>query len=103
MTNDSSAAGRVGFVSLGCPACHSAQGAPRLENSGTNVYVPLGGSVTREKSYVELVTAVINPSHRISSGGFGQTSEVVDGKRALYHEAVYRRPFGEPFSVQGAN
>ena len=31
-------------------------------------YVELGGKVTRVKSYGELVTAIINPSHKLADG-----------------------------------
>lgn len=55
------------FVNLECTACHKVRGldlpAPQIEGP---VMVMLGGGVTRVKSYGELVTSIINPSHRLA-------------------------------------
>ena len=60
-------AGQSAFVSLECTACHSVRGldlpAPQAEGP---VKVVLGGRVSRVKSYGELVTSIINPSHRLA-------------------------------------
>ena len=46
-------------------------------------YVELGGKVTKVKTYGELITAIINPSHRIAHG---YAKEVVseDGESNMY-------------------
>lgn len=55
------------FVTLECTACHKVRGldlpAPQTEGP---VMVVLGGGVTKVKSYGELVTSIINPSHRLA-------------------------------------
>lgn len=61
-------AGRLAFEQLRCTTCHhafdpSAQATPTPAGK-----VSLGGPVTRVKTYGELVTSVINPSHRIAPG-----------------------------------
>ncbi len=60
-------AGQALFVSYKCTTCHTVAGVdlPPPEAEGP-VQVMLGGRVSRLKSYAELVTSVINPSHRFS-------------------------------------
>jgi len=62
-------AGKAVFVSYQCLACHTLQGV--TDNSVTQQIpkkVPLGGDVSKIKTYGELVTSVINPSHKIAPG-----------------------------------
>jgi L-cysteine S-thiosulfotransferase len=61
--------GRNAFVSLECTACHKVRDLdlPAPQTQGP-VMVVLGGGVTRVKSYGELVTSIINPSHRLARG-----------------------------------
>ena len=41
----------------------------RLEGEGhPQIYVQLGGEVTRVKTYGDLVTSIVNPSHKLSRG-----------------------------------
>ncbi len=60
-------AGQALFVSYNCTTCHTVAGVdlPAPEAEGP-VQIMLGGRVSRLKSYSELVTSVINPSHRFS-------------------------------------
>ncbi len=62
--------GKATFTDLGCHACHSIEGVvSKLEESGDPVIeVVLGGAVTRVKTYGDLVTSIINPSHKLSRG-----------------------------------
>jgi len=55
--------GRSLFVDYGCNACHAVEGVPRAEDTAP-VTVELGGRVSRVKSYGELLSAIVNPSHR---------------------------------------
>lgn len=59
--------GRQVFVELQCAACHTVRNAevPAPEVEGP-VNVVLGGNVSRVKTYAELVTSIINPSHRLA-------------------------------------
>jgi len=60
--------GRAAFLALHCTACHRVVGLD-VPNQGTGVAnVTLGGETVRVRSYGELVTAIINPSHRIAPG-----------------------------------
>jgi L-cysteine S-thiosulfotransferase len=60
-------AGKATFVELACNACHSTPDVEQLEtDSSQDITVLLGGDVSRVKTYADLVTSVINPSHRIS-------------------------------------
>jgi mono/diheme cytochrome c family protein len=56
--------GREAFVSLQCNSCHTVS----EENfpAPTSFNIPLGGESPRIRTYGELVTSIINPSHVIS-------------------------------------
>jgi sulfur-oxidizing protein SoxX len=59
--------GEVVFTTLKCNSCHSLPTIEQLPDvNGHEISVKLGGDVTRIKTYEELVTAIINPSHRIT-------------------------------------
>jgi len=58
--------GRQAFLDLQCHACHKLPGEQLPEISiAAPVSVMLGGPVSRVKTYGELVTAIINPSHKL--------------------------------------
>jgi hypothetical protein len=59
------AAGQRAFVDLRCNACHDVAGVPVEYLEGV-VHVTLGGETTHLRTYGELVTSIINPSHRIA-------------------------------------
>jgi L-cysteine S-thiosulfotransferase len=59
------AAGRQAFVALGCNACHEVAGVP-IEYLEGIAHVQLGGKTTHVRTYGELVTSIINPSHKIA-------------------------------------
>lgn len=63
--------GQEVFVGMQCHACHSVKGLelPVLEEDPEpDIDVRLGGLVPRIQTYGELVTSVINPSHRLAKG-----------------------------------
>jgi mono/diheme cytochrome c family protein len=62
-------AGKEAFVYMHCHECHSVAGEelPALASSEPP-FVALGGTVTRVKTYGELVTSIINPSHKLAQG-----------------------------------
>ena len=62
------AKGEMHFVSLGCDSCHFVAGAdlPEPAEAGP-VRVRLGSQGSRTMSYGQLVTSVVNPSHRIAA------------------------------------
>jgi hypothetical protein len=57
--------GREAFVSLRCNSCHTVDGMA-IEHLGGPAHVALGGETTRIRTYGELVTSIINPSHKIA-------------------------------------
>ncbi len=58
-------AGRRDFVELRCYVCHEVPGIDAKFEGTPAAHVELGGKVTRVKSYAELVTSIINPTHKI--------------------------------------
>jgi sulfur-oxidizing protein SoxX len=63
------AAGRQAFIDLGCHRCHRINGVDLPQYLGTApVAIVLGGASTRVRTYGELVTSIINPSHRLITG-----------------------------------
>jgi mono/diheme cytochrome c family protein len=77
--------GREAFVALQCHSCHTVSGA-ELPTAAmkAQINVVIGGEVAKIKTYGELVTAVINPSHDITAGfdvskyGTGKASPMPD-------------------------
>jgi mono/diheme cytochrome c family protein len=78
-------AGRDVFLYMQCNQCHTIRGEelPAIPLADPP-YVELGGPVTRVKTYGELVTAIVNPSHKLAPG---YAKEVVseDGKSKMYN------------------
>ena len=58
--------GREAFIANDCIKCHTVYGDPLpTPDEASDIQVVLGGSVTRVKTYGQLVTSIINPSHVI--------------------------------------
>ena len=76
-------AGRVAFLYMQCNQCHSIAGETLPAIPGAEPYVELGGTVTRVKSYGELVTAIINPSHKLATG-YPEELVSEDGESNMY-------------------
>ena len=77
-------AGREAFLALQCHQCHTVVGEELPEIPGQEPpYFELGGKVAKVKTYGDLVTSVINPSHRISAN---LAKEIVseDGESNMY-------------------
>ena len=72
--------GEATFISFRCYDCHSIKDVqlPVAEEPG-QVLVQLGGKVARIKTYGELVTSIINPSHRLATG-YAEANVARDGK-----------------------
>ena len=75
--------GKEFFLSLRCYDCHSISGVdlPDAEEPD-QVIVKLGGEVRRIKTYGELVTSVINPSHRLARG-YSESLVAVEGESKM--------------------
>jgi len=59
------ARGRTAFVELRCNGCHEVEGTD-IAYTGSAAPITLGGDSLRIKTHGELVTSIINPSHRIA-------------------------------------
>lgn len=59
--------GRQAFIDMKCYRCHTVAGVelPAVEHE-TTIALELGGEVVRVKSYGELVTSIVNPTHVVS-------------------------------------
>jgi sulfur-oxidizing protein SoxX len=77
-------AGREAFLYMQCNQCHTIAGEdlPRVPGAD-EPYVELGGPVTRVKTYGELVTAIINPSHKLADG-YAKDVVSEDGQSKMY-------------------
>jgi mono/diheme cytochrome c family protein len=78
-------AGRAAFADLRCNACHRVEGIEAPAEGAGPVLVTLGGETNRVKSYGELVTSIINPSHRIAPGH--DPNAVAPGGKSLMESA----------------
>ncbi len=75
--------GHDAFVKFRCFDCHRVQGVDLPPGEEPNqVIVELGGKVECPKEYGDLVTAIVNPSHRLAKG---YTPDLVadDGKSRM--------------------
>ena len=76
-------AGRETFLYMQCNQCHTIQGEELPEIAGSEPYVKLGGAVSTVKTYGELVTAIINPSHKLADG-YAKDKVSEDGVSNMY-------------------
>lgn len=78
------------FVSLMCHECHTVSGTELPEPDVTaDKRVRIGGEVTRIQTYGELVTSVINPSHKLAAGyREEEVSEEGESKMVNYNEVM---------------
>lgn len=80
--------GKATYKKLACNECHSITGI-EWRGGSDSLKLHLGGEVSAQKSYGELVTSVINPSHKIARGYEQKT--VTEGglsKMKNYNEAM---------------
>lgn len=72
--------GAAAFRALGCERCHDVVGvSPAAGGERADTILTLGGEVTRVYSYGELVTSIVNPSHRISRRYPEEETTVAEG------------------------
>ena len=77
--------GKTHFTRMHCNSCHSIEGVEQLaaaDGSEPAISVALGGEVARIKTYGELVTAIINPSHKLARG-YQEEQIAEDGKSKM--------------------
>jgi hypothetical protein len=75
--------GQAAFIKFRCFDCHLVAGVdlPPGEEPG-QVMVELGGQVDRLRDYGDLVTAIINPSHRLAKG-YSESMVANEGKSRM--------------------
>ena len=76
-------AGRDTFIYMQCNQCHTVKGEDLPPIPGSEPYVELGGSVTHVRTYGELVTSIINPSHKLATG-YAEEQVAEDGMSNMY-------------------
>jgi len=76
--------GREVFLYMQCNQCHTIKGMelPAIPYADP-AYVELGGRVATVKTYGDLVTSVINPSHRLAPG-FAKEKVSENGESKMY-------------------
>ena len=78
--------GRKTFIYMQCHECHTVAGDELPQISGAREpYVQLGGKVGSVKTYGDLVTSIINPSHRLAK----RYAEEVVSEEGESHMFVY--------------
>ncbi len=77
-------AGRETFLYMHCNQCHTIEGEELPVIPGFEPFVELGGPVTRVKTYGELVTSIINPSHKLAQG-YPEDLVSKDGESKMYN------------------
>ena len=79
------------YTRLQCNACHKIEGVDQLagEDGEPEMSISLGGKVPRISTYGELVTSVINPSHRLA-GGYAKevVAESGESKMRNYNDVM---------------
>lgn len=81
--------GRATFLALECNQCHSVEDIA-WQGEASDTEIRLGGTTTSIKTYGELVTSIINPSHRIASRYLGEKvmNEQGQSKMEIYNEVM---------------
>ncbi len=82
--------GQEAFVTFRCYDCHSVSGIEMpIGEEPDQAIVELGGKVDRVRDYDDLVTAIINPSHRLAQG-YSPSLIAQDGHSRMtnYNEAM---------------
>jgi mono/diheme cytochrome c family protein len=81
-------AGRDAFLYMQCNQCHTIDGEELPVIPGQEPpYVELGGKVTQVRTYGQLITSIINPSHELAKGYAEQViSENGESRMYIYNE-----------------
>lgn len=83
--------GIAAFTAMHCNACHTVEGLDIAYLGTGPQQIGLGGKTTRVKTYGELVTSIINPSHRLAPGyrpGDGPTDHTSPMSRARLNDVM---------------
>ena len=84
LPDGNAAAGREAFLYMQCHQCHSIKGEQLAIIPGQEPpYIELGGEVTQVRTYGELVTSIINPTHKLATG-YAKDVVSVEGVSNMY-------------------
>ena len=83
-------AGQVVFINYQCLSCHTLEGVEQPDIvKDANISVKLGGKSTVVKTYAELVTSIINPSHKIATRyPIGMVKEEGKSKMTVFNDVM---------------
>lgn len=80
--------GQSTFIRLACNECHSV-GEIKWGGNDENMHITLGGKTPSTITYGELITSVINPSHKIAKRYQETTAdEAGNSKMRIYNEVM---------------
>ena len=83
--------GKLVFLKYQCLVCHHINDVepPSDLNDNPNISVHLGGKSTKVKTYADLLTSVINPSHKLAIG-YKLNNIEADGvsKMSIYNDVM---------------
>ncbi|TMM43270.1 cytochrome C [Colwellia ponticola] len=82
--------GKIVFIKYQCLACHTLQGTEDISvEKNQDILVPLGGDKSQIITYAQLVTSIINPSHKFSKpySAMSQTAEG-ESKMKIFNEVM---------------
>lgn len=82
--------GKATFTSLECNNCHRVDGVVEWNggDEASPINIRLGGPTTRVKTYGDLVTSIIHPSHKISQSWKPETKTEDGGSRMRNYNDV---------------
>ena len=84
LPDGNAAAGREAFLYMQCHQCHSIKGEQLAVIPGQEPpYIELGGEVTQVRTYGQLVTSIINPTHKLATG-YARDVVSVEGVSNMY-------------------
>lgn len=81
--------GKAVFVTHHCHRCHKVSGVEPLPEEEQEADIALGGEVRRISTYGELVTSIINPSHKLARGyALEEVSEEGESRMENYNDVL---------------
>ncbi len=82
--------GKAVFIKYQCLSCHRLEGVEQTDIvKNPDLSIKLGGKSVVVKTYAELVTSIINPSHKIARGFPKSSVQVGDiSKMAVYNDIM---------------
>lgn len=81
--------GRAVFTEHNCQQCHKVADVEQPDEDEREMDIVLGGEVSRISTYGELVTSIINPSHKLAKGHLQEAvSEDGESKMTNYNDVL---------------